>query len=432
MIALRDYQHRPHTRGSAGRPVHARALGMLLGTALCLGGGLLGAGPSAAAEPAATTLPRVGTPDWDRNQERVDALAERIRRASGPSSLAGLRVDPARLEVVVRWKGQVPSDLRSLAANGRDGVSVRVGSAAHTREELLRAAEALMARSGADRPSAVALASDGSALEVEMPVALTPAARTAVARGVQVPVRVHQSQQVVPVTRQNDSSPWIGGGAMTSSAFCSTGFAVVRPDGYGRLLSAGHCDPSGNWAWKDGAGDSLTVGGSAVAVNLSRDSMLIDPVGGTEGKVHGGPYNASSSDSRYHLRVAGSSNNNNGDSVCTSGANSGEHCVLIITNDAVLWNCNGYTCSGSRAEPGTNSAAAIGGDSGGPVYANRSDGRVTARGIISAVDTPAPCPSYRTFPGYFSGTTIPKCGKRVYYYPIQPLLSAWRVSLETS
>ncbi len=159
--------------------------------------------------------------------------------------------------------------------------------------------------------------------------------------------------------------------------------------------------------------------------------MLIDPVGGTDGRVFGGKYNATPGSSRYSLRVAGSSNNNTGDSVCTSGANSGEHCNLIITADAALWSCNGYTCSGSRAQPATSTAAAIGGDSGGPVYANRSDGRVTARGIISAVDTPAACPSYRTFPGYFSNSSVPKCGRRVYYYPIQPL-TAWGMSLETA
>ncbi len=126
------------------------------------------------------------------------------------------------------------------------------------------------------------------------------------------------------------------------------------------------------------------------------------------------------SEPRYHLRVAGHSNNNIGDLVCTSGANSGEHCSLRVTNDAVLWPCNGYTCSGSKAEPATATVAAVGGDSGGPVYSNRADGRVTARGITSAVSHAVPCPLTAVHPGYFSNTTYKKCGQKSTTIPLNP------------
>ena len=217
----------------------------------------------------------------------------------------------------------------------------------------------------------------------------------------------------------------------TTGGVCSTGFAVLSGVN-GRLLSAAHCDLSGDGSWWDGTkSDYFTYGGSYVDVRQHDwESLLIDPVGGTQGKVHGGPWNATSSDPHYKQSVAAASATGSTDVVCTSGANSGEHCGIAIVDPTALFSCpsTGYDCYGSIGEIPSHTAVAIAqGDSGGPVYAYNADGRVRAKGIISGfyTGTEVTCPSLANGPG-------PDCSYQVIYVGINSLLSFWGVTLETS
>lgn len=203
------------------------------------------------------------------------------------------------------------------------------------------------------------------------------------------------------MSRTNDSDPWFGGGWMVHPAgapglvddsLCSVGFAVLKGSA-GRLLSAGHCirdegtdtgTPHPTWDWRDGTrADLLSSASTEYSSGVLLDSLLIDPTGGTSVQVHGGPWNAtSSSTSRYHLSVNNPDSNVEGQRVCTSGANSGEHCQLeIVAHNHVP--CSLGWCHRWIAQSPTGGVAAASGDSGGPVYKQLANpDRVEARGII--------------------------------------------------
>lgn len=156
----------------------------------------------------------------------------------------------------------------------------------------------------------------------------------------------------------------------------------------------------------------------------------MDPVGTTSGWVHGGPYNASGTHSRYRLKVAGASRAQFQDQICTSGANSGEHCYLEVKDTAIrTWDCGGAICSGFRAADIDDAApwrvAAVSGDSGGPVYIQRDDGRVGARGIMQGVSGTGSCTS-PTFESYDA------CGASVYFVDILRLEDTWGVTVQTT
>ncbi|MQW77187.1 hypothetical protein GHK92_15040 [Nocardioides sp. dk4132] len=257
-----------------------------------------------------------------------------------------------------------------------------------------------------------------------------------------MPVKVVPGESIVEETRQNDSDPWYGGGMLEAPGFnppndlnpylfCSTGFAVLATGNYGRLLSARHCDDDlanniCNRAWKDGAHDNLTVGDASVDCRVNNDTMLIDPIGGTDGWVHGGPWNATSSHSRYHLKVAGSDRAFQNEWVCESGANSGEHCGLQI-EEATLrqWNCGPGQCHGWTADDRNSSTmTSAGGDSGGPVYHPRGDGRVGARGIHYGGTGNPTCSPVRF--------AVSNCSNKSTFVDIVRILNQWDVDIETT
>jgi hypothetical protein len=187
----------------------------------------------------------------------------------------------------------------------------------------------------------------------------------------------------------------------------------VTDTGFGRLLTALHCGDC-DIAWKDGHHDPLTNGGTDVDCHARDDSQLIDPIGGTDGWVHGGPWDATSTNSRYHLKVAAATSSFFGEFVCSSGANSGEHCGTLSTKNSniVTWGCGSGTCHGWQAsKPGSPPEAnVVGGDSGGPVYHPRDDGRVGARGVIWGGAINGSCGSVRF--------AVTNCFKEVWFNDI--------------
>ena len=366
-------------------------------------------------------------------QERVDAVADQIWGASDTRGLAGVRVDAGTLTVQAWWKGKAPADVSSLVTSSATGVRVSILPARFSASEMSAASQRVFAGAHARtyRVAVVHLPDDGSGIGVTLQRgsmgAQSDAARVAISADAGIPVTLSEGDMSVTTSRQDDSSPWFGGGAMKLNPNgyldCSTGFSVLTTGGYGRLVSAAHCDTSGSAAWYDGAGDQLSLGGSYVMNHPKYDSMLIDPVGGTGGQVHGGPWNATSANARYHLKVAGAGGNSTGDKVCTSGANSGEHCNLTVKGK-INFECPGSNvCAGWYAEA-SSGVATVGGDSGGPVYANRSDGRVGARGVIHGGAGDVPCPSM--------AAPTNKCLRQVFYVPILDVLSTWGVEIETA
>ncbi len=395
-------------------------------------------------------FPRETSPAEAERQELVDAVVDAVLRVPDTSGFAGSAVDSDALHVTLLWTAPVPDFVESLAGVTETGVTVTILPADYSEREVLAAAERVFAAARAgDVP--VPNVAAGSTFSRGLTLEMTPTdiaksrdlelvAKYSKIAGMPVDLVEGDTGPPQPLARQDDSDPWYGGGMIVDpnghnqgNQFCSNAFAVVTSSGYGRLLSAAHCaNAHPDRAWDDGARDTLTTGGTNVDRSGDYDSMLIDPVGGTDGWVHGGPWNAGSGHSRYHLKVGGKSSTSIGDNVCTSGANSGEHCGNDTDDGNIspasalrTWGgCNG-TCTGYRAiGPAGEGAIVVGGDSGGPVYSNRSDGRVTARGVIYGGDIDANCGDVRWAVG--------NCFRRVYFIPILDVLNRWNVSLETT
>lgn len=211
-----------------------------------------------------------------------------------------------------------------------------------------------------------------------------------------------------------------GGTPSPAHDYCSTGFAILLDNGQGRLLSAAHCNNAGATV-HDGQGQVI---GPVSARAPGYDSLLINPNASpaTIGKVFGGPWNAGTGHNRYQFFVGGAAGPAVNQTVCTSGARSGEHCNRTIRETGVTWSCNGTTCTGFRARGDGDGVSVAGGDSGGPIYDPRSDGRVGARGIISAGSNTTPCGSVA------EPTT---CYVNVYGISITRLLNRWNARIET-
>ena len=385
--------------------------------------------------------PGVSLADVQRQQDLEQALGELWtlvpNDGAGASGFGSVAVDRDSRRITIYWHGEVPDAIRALESSTRAEISV--AAALFTQSDSDRAADYIfgLAREGriplpasvglnatADEIHVLFTVEDLSRVNIDELVTATESATGA------RPTVTATTRTFVGASRQNDSSPWYGGSAMTRGAntYCSTGFAISKPDTPTRLLSAAHCDPTGNLAWNDGAGNSLSTGGATISVEEDGiDSMIIDPVGDSTGRVFGGPWNATSSHARYSLKVGGSYANAVGNYVCVSGAMSGENClatqIYAINQTMPCPDNTSHTCKLHLADNSTQILAI--GDSGGPVYALRDDGRVSARGIISGLADPTGC----TIPTARLNTL---CSNAVAFAPISTILTRWDRTIMTT
>ncbi len=223
----------------------------------------------------------------------------------------------------------------------------------------------------------------------------------------------------MPQGRDNDTSPFYGG----ANAWCSTGFSWFSGT-QAMMISAGHCTPGGGnvstpvafvGTVTAGSGENYNAGVGTVLlpdqVNYRGDIALINvtPGSNSSGRIYtGGPGSSTSvavGAMATELAVVG-------ERYCTGGYASGEMCGWTVaktrfdhrySNGEVVRNAD----QGNKAAPCT-----IGGDSGGPLYEYRPDGKVTARGIHSggSTGTPRACfeiftdiwDPYHAFPGFLA------------------------------
>lgn len=205
-----------------------------------------------------------------------------------------------------------------------------------------------------------------------------------VLRTARLPLSLSTASRPALLNRQNDFAPYWGGARYYASGGCSTGFGVYWNDAR-QILSAGHCGSNGQVAY-DGGGPTNTMG-PIINDNNPRDTLMIRVAAG--GRIYTGPYNAATS-----IGVGGAASDYVGNYVCTGGASSGEHCSIRVSVVNQFVNIGYVIGPMTQANHVTAGAcAAAPGDSGGPVYSYRSDGRVDARGTISAgVTGTAVCP----------------------------------------
>jgi hypothetical protein len=335
------------------------------------------------------------------SQARVDAAAERLQKLGAATmaddnGIGGVVVSPAKKSVALYWHGPVPGAVQSAIAEIEGGgIDVEVLAAPFTHKELAVTRDSLRA-SLKRRPELTTLAilPDGSGLDVG--TSGDPAHVTSFSAPDNIPVRMHQESRRPANGRWDDTVPFWGGAAYvlpSGSRQCSTGFGVhdaeSSPPHY-YMMTAAHCRETGVYHTPTG-----TVLGDFYE-SWENDDMIIDTgyERGLNDVTSGGITWGGGVDPTAHATnevthpVTGYSKLQVGDSVCTSGAFSGERCFLTVKQvdiTAVVAGVEYQHMIQSEMEDHTNGAGS--GDSGGPVYKKNEDGSVEMTGIISGIDS---------------------------------------------
>jgi hypothetical protein len=359
------------------------------------------------------------------SNEAVNVVAGQLDDLGAQNGLAGITVDEGQRLVTVHWKGAAPAAARAFVAGRPLGVSIQlVEGARSSRAEAMAAAQRL-ADSALGRRiglQSVAVNVDGSGVRARVPGTLAPlsatdrsAAATVAETGVTFETRAPAEKTAA---RYNDTAPWKGGIRVYQDGLaCSTAFAVLSGSA-GRLLSAHHCDESANSVVTDGAGQVIAPGGASVSGIADIDSQLIDPSASpaTTPRIYTGGWNSSTL-----ALVKGSARNYVDNTVCTSGATSGQHCGKVTDDTVTSPGASGKFYIEAKAA--ANGVMVAGGDSGGAVFATVTGG-VQARGVILAGAGTVTCGA--TNPDIAK----PRCFNTLVYAPISVVLSTWGVQLE--
>lgn len=436
--------------------------------------GVAGSSALAASSEASTTAPPKPPPTYDwtdppqdvqawQRENQVADLAQRLvpDDAAPGSGYAGMIVSGKDLTIHMWWKGPVPDRVRALADDPNDAVNVDVAPAPYSRNDLRSAIARLM-------PSSDRRLSEGN-------ISVEAAGLDDRGRGITVAYKVIDSGKTAPsapnvtllleqvsgipvlgakvaaptgyASRQNDSPPWWGGSTLinASGTLCSTGFAGSRnSDGGSVMLSAAHCSDWGTDQsyWYDGtrangATGELVSTYANFSVVSALDSMSMKTQGGSDPHVYGAGWSTTGG-TRYALDVIGSFTNQTGRQVCTSGANSGEHCNITLTQ-AYIYMCGAANNIQCEQWEGYNNSSTdyivVQGDSGGPVYQNTGQGNVRAQGIITRYGSSYDSRSRVYDCSDLGGTRIRfgqrYCSNVVGFIDVQKVLSQRGITLKT-
>ena len=335
-----------------------------------------------------------------QRQAKLDKLADKLAGPGATESkhsggYAGAIVDGAAGTLTVYWHGALPQLVADVTSEGAaEGLKVIVNHAAYSAHQLeiarAQLEKSVEGKQPATEPAAawssIAIQPDGSGLLMGYDPADTAAGMSSTEFATHasalaaVPVKAVTRKRSVATTRMNDHAPFYGGAHLITpdDHFCSSGFAGTY-NGNTVMLTASHCGTSGTFY--NGSGETY---GTAIGSSTRYDVTFIK-VSSTGNWYYDGAWNDPTG---YSKQITSVALNHDGDSVCTSGAMSGIHCSLLVTNSGVDLNIGGIVRSNvviaKRTIAGTMAVAS--GDSGGPVVTS-ADGswgmRMQARGIIS-------------------------------------------------
>jgi hypothetical protein len=197
--------------------------------------------------------------------------------------------------------------------------------------------------------------------------------------------------------RQSDSKPYWGGALIgVPGHICTSGFSWVSGS-TSMMLTAGHCLPSGGSVtvagttigsvasgsaenWTAGLGTVLIPGQSVYRGDLAL--ITLSSAGASNGRMYtGGP----SSSTYATVKEMWSRSPANGDQFCTGGVVSGEVCGWTVSKFVDHVYSNNEVLRHGVESKTKQGQCLIGGDSGGPVYTVRSDGAISAKGIVSGI-----------------------------------------------
>jgi hypothetical protein len=298
--------------------------------------------------------------------------------ASGFDGLASIVIEAK--SVAVWWKGgrqALPGRITAAVDMAGKVAPVHVENAKYSMSELL-AASAKLENQLRAHPGfhGINARPDGSGLIVKVDTT-GPAVNADAVPDVGVPTTVSIEERMLPISRGNDSPPWSGGAEIVNTSIgagCTSGFGVNTPGGGRAILTAGHCGNPGNRI-TDGAGEFI----GNVGPDDNNFDVLIVPTSAVTNRIYVGGGN-----SNQQRTVTSGGAPFIGERLCQSGNTSanavgGPICNLQVqfegTDSQRLW----------EARQLDGQIAARPGDSGGPVYNDRGDGTVIARGTSTRV-----------------------------------------------
>lgn len=360
--------------------------------------------------------------------------------------------------VHLHWKGDVPSDAMTSVHEIFSQIPVDVDNVDFSRSELSAAKTTVSAvlaeytSLGRFNSTTVSTLQDDSGLEVSLsPVdsRSTFDVETRIRADVLVPLQILVTDSPAAVasgSRTVSASPFAGGSLFTYQStshgrlVCSTGFGVQSNSlSQDYLLTADHCFkdqvstvPIYNYGAPSGK-QIASRSSSASLQNATLDAALMTPASGqVSSNIFKQGISSTSTDS-----ITGIAMPFVGQSICTDGANSGEHCGLTVTDISVNVSIHSTNPTSTTVlpnmvlatapfGPGSTAIADAGGDSGGPiVHRFTTNGYTTtlAVGIISGYLTTASCPTSLN-------NLTNSCGSDVFFAPIIPVLNALNVHLK--
>ena len=312
--------------------------------------------------------------EFARAQEPLVAAATAIT-ALDPKreALGGIRLQVKEGGVEVYWKGEVPDVVhKEIAAQEGNGVRVALRPADYSGYELNAALTEIVEQR--DRyPGLMVL--------VPLPEAEWTAGvlhRSLGGQGVRLPgTGRHRARPEGDRPRhpENDTPPFWGGAAAVvgGRGTCTTGFAVAQRF-FGvelsrGVLSAAHCDPSGGSTWTTPTGRVIGPGRRAGGpVRLDLHPHLV-----VRARLH-----RSGRESNTSKQIVGPVPNFPGQFVCTEGAATGEHCLVMnffVGRGVVHRRVTELRC---HVRQNVTGAFAVGqGDSGGPVIVSGNPSRAS-------------------------------------------------------
>ena len=333
----------------------------------------------AVAQPA--TPPTLGVDtDWRTPAEIAQdgqlAVAHRLEDEFGQHpGWATVRLEPDPSTITLRWAGELPAELRELVSRPVDGITVRIQPVAYGEQELLAEIERLLARAEVDGwvPLEIGPARDRSHIELVVPTTVGIQPATALAARIPTTVTVAEPVEDPYLDRWSDSEPFWAGAVIeniddTYRRLCTAGFPATR-DGEGMILTARHCGPNDRFDTPYGIRVGTAGSGSSKV-----DAMMI------KGRHYGHKsYVGETRGSLANRPIGGADNPVEGELLCASGGLTGQRCNARVqdTNRYLLGVGPGFIVG--RTD---RTALAGEGDSGGPVYYRRSDGRLGVRGMI--------------------------------------------------
>jgi len=340
--------------------------------------------------------------DQARAQEPLVAAATAIT-ALDPKheALGGIRLQVDKGLVEVYWKGDVPDAVKKeIDRQTTAGVAIDLQPAKYSGSELDAAVHEIADQR--DRyPGFVVVEPKPEANGLQAYFTDPDGARKL---DFPVPVDIQAAPDSTLLANRNADIPpfWGGAAARINGGGCTTGFAVSQ-NLFGvelsrGILSAGHCDPGGGSTWTTPPG--MTIG-RAGANNSISDSIYIKT--SSSGRVYTGPIGSSTS-----KKVVAPTPIFPGQFVCTEGAATGEHCLvmnLFVGGFSFLTGSFGVALAVNI----TGAFAAGQGDSGGPVIVSGNPVAALAAGLISFGVGSVPC---------VPGTTRPLCSAMVGYIDI--------------